>query len=565
MRTPALLLAAFLLLGALAQLPGAGAVGGVTIRVDRLVASYGSEEWKDEPATLGGFFKTSPFPTGTPLYTGTYENPYADPTRPHASPGGPGNYWGYNLTLEVTLASDGGAPIAAGDTGYLVSARIATPRGAIPAKLTKTNATSFRATFDLDGENGKDWPALDPGEASILVDAFFGGQDPTVAQQKVGSATVPFRFQEVYLDKIGFDVPERVLPSYSDVTRGNFTSFYGKLLAPGEPVRLAVNVGVPNAETRVVLVNDRRAVPLFEGRSDAQGRVGVQFEPGLALAGGLSGLLLLEAHLVGDDRAVGNAVVALPVSERQVPITAIQYEGRGLGGKEVPQLATVLVAAEDRSATPEAASRQGTLLLAKGNAVFDEVRFFPPSFAPGATRREARFPASAVPETFSSYNLLAIFLDNANRFYSFATASRGLGLALADAHATRFEQGALPVVVRSFNTNYDATDDPGLSATFMLGATGLPGAKVYETEVTLEEGVEKTLLVPVGTTDLGEFRITVNATLGDVSIARAAALAVEPPPGFIDNVLGKVAPGPGPALAALALAAAVALARRRRA
>lgn len=531
-----------------------GPAAGVTAVATSLAMGYGSEGWKDESATLGQLAGQSPAPVPAPPAlplpvggTGVYANPYASPTVRHASPVpvGATNWWGYNLTASIEVTDEAGQPV---EGEYVLAARIDSPGGPVPAKLRRNGPTSFVAQFDLDGENGRsDFSALPPGDHAIVVDVAQGGS-------VVANATIPFTIAPAFIDRTSFLLPDASLPGMNDVAAGNATPFLPSLVPLSEPFVANANLGAPNASAEVVAVVGRAATRIATGTTDASGRLPFSFAPSSLLGTATSGLVVVEAHLVGERATGASAVLALPVSDHATKVSAISLERAG----PAAQLATIAIVASD----PDGGARRGQVLLTKGHQVLATGDFLPTSFAQG-TDREARVRADDLAryQGLTSYGVLAMLLTENGGFYSFATASRGLVVSAQEMEIGPRDQAALRVLVRSLTDNFDADADPGLELTVDVRVTGLPGGVTAEQQVTLAEGEEGEfeIVIPATSRRLGEYAAAIVATADELAFFDEIAIVVRDEPSALQQLFSRVpAPGALPALVAILVVAAVA-------
>lgn len=539
-------LAALLLLAAP---PAPAQAQAVSAHLAAMEAGYGPEAWKDEPPVAGTALRGVPVLVPPPGVLGVYENPYADPARPHQ---GPRTWLGYNLT--ATIEVRGGAATAS----YVIGARLETAQGSVPAKLARVAPARFTAQLDLDGENGASFPEVPPGAARLVVEVYEVSPDPTVVSKRVATAQFTVDALPAGLDRGGFLLDEEALPGYADVGPGNQTLVEGAPAKPGEPFSVVASLGAPDARARVVAWHRTQGAIVAEGRTDAEGRFVATVEPGLLTGANRTGLAVLEAHLDGSAGKVASALVAVPVSPHETRVARYVYEGHGVAGRAVEAADTLFVGVEDPTAGPERPAR-GTLLVldASGEEVVS-VPFEPGSFAPTRTERTARVPALALQrEGLASYRVLALLLTADGRLYSLAQAVRGYGIAGGSAEARPFEEGILPILVRNFNNNLDATRDEGMALVVSVRVTGLPGNGAFESEVRVEESAEARLAVPFRG-DVGVHAVALNTTSGELrqDLRGTIRIAAEP-----QRFLGI----PGPALPLLALALLLAAIAQRRA
>lgn len=570
MRVTPLAVTSLLLVLTLVPLAPTSAAATITPVVKEMKAGYGPESWKDEPTPVGDALAGAGAPALPLGYTGVYRNPYA--TRPHGAP--VANYWGYNLTLVVEIRDEAGKPVAPTAGQYLIDARINGPAGVgiIPAKLKKLSASLFEAQFDLDGERtapGAKYAGglVAAGDVPFTLDVYLQPPEPLAVRQKVGSSTSRFTVSPALVNIQGVPFPTSELPEYDELSGQNTTLFHPTLIKPNANLEAVFAFGVPNAKAQIVAGANRDRKVLAEGPTDAEGRLAARFQPTTVLGAATSGLVVLEGHLVGTTNAtVGNALVLLPVSDHVVNLTAVSYTARGANGREIEPLGTVAFTAVDRdaAASPQTSSRQGTLVLLKGDTVFATAQFAPPLPSAPSTRN-ATVQTSVIKAARSPnpYTALAVFTGNDNRFYGFASMNRGYDVTLEPpSELNPLQQGVLRVVVRNFNNNFDSKDDAGLSATVSINITGLPGGKRYEDQVIVPEGQDATVEVQFVSDLAQELTLRVNTTLGELAVKREVVVAVTPPPGPLETLIKRL-PAPSP-LVLVALAALVAVALRRR-
>ncbi len=558
--TPTLIALTILLLATLVPTP-ATAQDGVQVEVKRLSGTYGPEGWKDINATLGKQLSTSPVPTIPTDATGTYANPYHDPARPHAGPGL--NWLGYKLTAHIELQNSEGEPLGSGN--YIVDAKLQTATGTIPVKITKLSTNQFRLELDLDGENGKPWPGLSAGgQGELEVDVYRIPDGPATQPQFVGSRSITFDGHRGSATPVGVPFPEAELPGYDDATLTNFTPLLLTPAPPGTPITATVHFpGAANEPARVLLHHGTSVTELARTNTDANGTLQVTFDPADGLSSGAdTGLLLLEAHLTGVNRALGSTAVAITATPHRSTVASIQPEDR-----DIQETSTVQVTVTDPNPNPQNTSRQGVLHLMNGATVFHTTRFDPGSFTQGE-HRTARYPASAVREDgYASYQVVAFLFDEANDVYSLATAQRGVRVSPLPGTVQPNERGEFHVRVENLNDNGNAQIDSGLLVTVEVEVEGLPGTAgtVTDQVVVPERGV-KTLGFPFTASTAGTHSLQVNATSGEIQQALTSSLRVteeDSGPLSLDRLRDIPAVGAPALLAALILAGLMATRRPR--
>ncbi|MHB8605368.1 MAG: hypothetical protein ACYDCK_08930, partial [Thermoplasmatota archaeon] len=269
----------------------------VNIAVKAVTATYGPETWKDEAPAAAGIKQglAPPGPLGGAGPFAVYENPYADPRSPHQGP--MQNWWGYRADVDLALVDAAGKDVPPSAGAYFVEAVLRTVVGDIPAKLTKTGATTFRATFDLDGEDGKDFPPLPTTGGTLRLEAWQAPTAPLGAPQQLGSSRVELDAANVLFDRVAALLPDSIVPGYNDAAPGNFTWVAPNLVDPAKPFNLTFTFAEHNASAVVSLISGANAREIYNGSTGPMGRVPVAFEPGAALGSATNGMLLLEAHL----------------------------------------------------------------------------------------------------------------------------------------------------------------------------------------------------------------------------------------------------------------------------
>ncbi len=225
--------------------PPAAAQTGPSARATAWSSGYGPEAWKDEGAGPGVVLAGTPFPHLPVGYSGVYENPYAIATTRHSGPGPA--WWGLNLTVELAVTDATGSP-AAGD--FLVRARIETPLGVVPAKLRKIDGNAFEARFDLDGENGRDFPPVPPGRHALVVDVYRATPDPRGPTERAGGATLPVDVAAAVVEAAAVALPDATIPTYRDAAAGNYSAFHPTRLDPDAPFNATVAFARDGAPAR---------------------------------------------------------------------------------------------------------------------------------------------------------------------------------------------------------------------------------------------------------------------------------------------------------------------------
>lgn len=558
MRPIVLVLVLAILLPALSPPVASQDAGGAfRILVRGVTGVFGPETWKEEQPVTGNLSKTSPLPT-VPNVVGTYKNPYFD-GRPRQLPTGPVNAWGYHVNLTLELADANRQAIQNPPLNLVIDARIEAGTHDIPAKLTKLGPTTFRATFDLDGEAGKNWPAMLGGSLAVAVEVYE--QATTASPRKVGQDALTLR--SVYgvssLPAVAF--PRDALQLYSDL--GNFTAFATAPVAPADTLRVTFSFGVPNATARGMMVSTRAQQVVFDGRTDARGTVTVTAKPSDLLGAAEGGLLLVEAHLVGSptDLTVGNGLVVVPVQSHATTITSIARETNA-GGSDPAAMMRVTV--NDPDASPQAGGRHGRVVALDGVRVLANVPYLPADpNQPDLNHKTARFPARFIVEAkVPSYSLFSLLFTERNEFYSLATAQRGYSVSAAPLTLEEGQAGDLRLTVRNLNSNGDPQADIGLASTVRIAITSLPGGGNWSGELSLAEGESRTVEIDVRAVDIRVHEAVVNSTSDELRLDRIARIEVVEPPGAFDSFLRRL-PAPAP-LALLALAALAAFALRRR-
>ncbi|HVL87941.1 MAG TPA: hypothetical protein VM681_08075 [Candidatus Thermoplasmatota archaeon] len=542
---------AFLALAGIPLLPGAQSQSGLTADLLSFASSYGVERWKDEPArdaaslgppALGGL--------------GVYENPYFVPGRVHDGPDGV--FLGLNLTARIVVRGPDGQPPAP-TQNLVVRASIPVAGGEIPAKMARLAAFEFQAEFDLDGENGRDFPALFAGPHAIEAEILEIPADPLGLPQRVGRSTLSFSFLPGSLGVLAHALPESILPGLADVGPGNRTAVASATVSPREPLPVAVSFpGAAGAQVEIAAFEGPRRTLVHRGALDASGATTVSFAPATALGQNASGLLVLEAHLVGEGRAAGGVTVAVPASDHPVRVAAIQFVPRGVAGQPVSQVDTVQFTVRDPNPSPLSASKRGTLyVLDRTGEVAANAEFSPTGFLPGSAGRTASVPAPSIRAMGgTSYRVAALLFDAQDRFYGLATAVRGFSVLVQPPEARADEPSELRVTVRNHNNNLDLERDDGLALSAVVLVSGLAGA-AHREDVALDEGQERIVTIPFQAA-AGYYAVQVNVTAGELAHGEEAAFRVAARGGPFEGL-----PAPGGALAAAALAAGVLLRTRR--
>lgn len=556
---PVVAILVLLLLAPALMPPAASQSGGaVRVLVRGVAGAFGPDVWKEEQPISGNVTSGTPLPT-VPNLIGTYRNPYFT-GGPRQLPTGPANAWGYSVNLTIELADANGAPIQDAPLNLYIEAAIPTALGTVPAKLTKLGPTSFRATFDFDGEVGKPYPALVAGSAPVVVDVYQ--QVPAAQPRKLGQETITLRtsYGVGSLPAVAF--PREALQVYSDL--GNLTTLATRPLTPADSITTSFGFGVPNATAKVLMINNRASKVVFEGRTGASGALSVTAKPADVLGTAQGGLVVLAAFLAGSptDLNVGSGIVVVPVQSHTTAVTSIQLESR------VPRAddptATVRVGVNDPDATPQVGGRHGRVVALDGVQVLANVPFLP--VEPGTTdinHKFARYPAAFVKEAkVSSYTLYTLLFTERNEFYSLATATRGYTISAAPVTVDEGKPGELKLTVRNLNNNGDAQADIGLATTVKLAVKDLPGGGNWTGESALAEGESKILTVPFDARQ-GSHEATINSTADELTLDRMATIRVVAPKGALDSFLERLVPAPA-ALALLALAGVAAFAMRRR-
>lgn len=532
--------------------------GAFRLLVRGVAADFAPEKWKEEQPLTGNLSKTGPLPA-VPNLIGTYRNPYYD-GRPRQLPAGPVNAWGYSLNLSLELGDANRQPVNAPTTPLTIEAWIEAGQHDIPAKLTKTGATSFRAQFDLDGELGKPWPALLGGSLPVMVEVY---ENPATSQpRKVGQDSVAIRSTYGVGSLAAVAFPREALTVYSDL--GNFTSLATRALAPADTLSVSFSFGVPDAPARGVLVNTRAQKVVFEGKTDSAGTLMITAKPSDVLGAAEGGLVVVEAHLVGSaaDLTVGNGLVVVPVQSHATTVTGMAQETRV--GTADPA-ATVKIIVSDPDAGPQTGGRQGRVVALDGVRVLANVPFLPVEPGGDLNHKVARYPAAFVTGATpppSSYNVFSLLFTERNEFYSLATATRGISISAAPAQVQDGVAGSLRLTIRNLNENGDTTADPGLGATAHVRVDRLPGGGNWTGDVALYEGEVRVLPIEFGGARPGVYEAVVNSTFDELRVDRVARVVVSEPRSALDGFLERLTPAPA-ALGLLALAALAALAGRR--
>ncbi|MHB8584557.1 MAG: hypothetical protein ACYDDF_01785 [Thermoplasmatota archaeon] len=542
--------------GAFAHAQASG--GSYRVAITNVTADYTSESWKDEQPVLGTVGKSTPLPVLPVGYTGVYQNPYFG--SPHFAPG-VANAWGYHLNLTLELRSSNNATIANPDQGLYVNASLILPSGTIPSKIAKLSSTQFLATFDLDGgEPGKNWPDFASGLATLQVDVY--NAIPTAQANKVASQTFTVRASNgaaVNFDALTF--PWNGLPVYTDL--GCLTLLHASLVKPSATIPVTFSFGVPNAAVHVILVDAYSQVTIASTTTDSAGDVSVSVQPAKVLGSATGGLVLLEAHLLGDPATltVGDSVIAIPVAGHTTTISGIIDDQPVPGAPPTTIRATV----RDPDAGATGGPKYGYLDAVSGTTLLEQVPFQPVEPGSNNTGQEyARYSAMAViSHKLASYQLYTFQFDAPNQLYSFALATRGF---MVEAPAVSVGQGAtttIPINVINLDANGDVNPDPDLGITAQLLVKGLPGGKPWIGNVSVGQGTNQTVNVPISTGQAGAFTVVVNATASELQLVTATVASIAAPESPLDSFLHRLTPAPPEALVVLVIAAA-ALALRRR-
>jgi hypothetical protein len=556
-------LAAFTLLASAFAAPtlrAQSASGNYSIFVKAMSADFAPESWKDEAPFAGMVGATTPL---TPLpagYTGVYQNPYAGGP-PHDLPQGPVNAWGYSMNLTIDVLNGQGQPLTDPSSNYLIDANVKYGAGEIPSKIAKLSATEFRAQFDLDGEAGKPWPALYGGDATVAVDVYQ--QPPTAQKEKVGSGSIVLHSAYATPDLPAIPFPINSTQVYSDL--GQLAPLDPRPAKPSDTIPVAFSFGVPNATAKLVLVSSH-AEKATTATTDAAGVLRASVKPSDVVAAGSGGLLVIEANLVGDraSMTVANGLVVVPVQNHATTITAIERETRT--GPTDPA-ATMRVTVLDPDAGAQGGSSYGSLLVMNGPTLLQSVPFAPTDVGTAdANHRYARYLASAIASAkVSQYQLYSVLFDKPGDFYSIASAVRGISVTATSVGVQQGQSGVLPIGVRNLNDNGDANGDVGLGTTVHLALRGLPGGANFTQDLSLAEATGKVVDVPFTGGQAGSFRVVINATSDEIQLGETTGIDVKTPPGPLDNLLSRFAPGPEPLVALALVGVAAALVRARRA
>ncbi|MBI4393652.1 MAG: hypothetical protein HY556_07660 [Euryarchaeota archaeon] len=549
----------FILLVASAVLsPPAVSQGVVVPALRELKAGYGSEAWKDEAAqpTIGGI-PTTPVTGSVPPMV--YSNPYYDGARPHHAASGV-NYVGYNLTAVIDLQDDRGAP-PSGPDNYVINASIATTTGVIPAKLTKLSAYQFRAQFDLDGESGKPFPVLLPGSYSMKVEVLLLSTtpDPTIPPTSVSVRPFSVTASGVAIDIPGTFFPEERIKGYTDIGAGNLTLLQTTAVAPSEPVEVtAVFREAAGRLAEIVVQNKDVGRVIKREAADSNGRVIARFQPSEVTGNANSALLVIEAHLVGDENSLGSSAVAVPVAARPVTTLAYRHEARQIAGQGLSQAEAIIVQVNDTAPDVQSGSTGGdAFALDASGRIVTSAAFQADSFVSGNARL-ARLPAEPIRAAgLTTYRVISI-LYKGDDFYALTTAQRGFTLSVPVIEPRPRQEAQLNVTLSNYNNNFDVSDDVGLAMTVSLKLVG-PGSKVFEDVISLRESQQRTIVVPFRSDVAGNVRVSINATSGELEIGRDMLVRVADPPqsnGLFDL------PTPAYVLGAAAVIAA-GLSRRR--
>lgn len=560
MRRALLLLVLAALLAPAAVDAQSSASGTLRVAVKEIDAGFGPESWKEEQPFLGDVGKSTALPALPVAYTGVYRNPYFD-GRPRFLPAGPVNAWGYNATLTLELIDSRGAPLADPEPNLLVEASLRTSFGDVPAKLTKIAPAQFLARFDLDGEAGKRWPALLGGAATLVVDVFE--QPPTAQPVKLASDAHTLAFTYAVPSLNGLPFPREALQVYSDL--GNLTPHSLSTFSPSDAIPIAFSFGVPNAAAQVRVVNNRAAVTIFDGRTDATGTVSATVVPGDVLGDAAGGLLVVEAHLTGagtGNRTLGNGLVVVPVQSHATLVRAIARETRA--GATDPA-ATMRVTVQDPDAGPQAGGRHGFVVLLDGLTYVGRYPFLPVEPGSDVNHKFARYPAKDVVDAgLASYTLYSFLFTERNEFYSLAIADRGYSVSAPPVAVEEGASGVLRLTVRNLNDNRDGNPDYGLDAIVKLAVTGLPGGTNFTGEISVAEASSGVVEIPFLASGAGGYRVVLNSTADELRVDRTFSVDVTNPPSGLSGILGRLGvPGPGIGFVLLSAAAAVLLARRR--
>jgi hypothetical protein len=547
-----------LLMAAAAMSPLAVSQGVVGPSLRELKAGYGSEVWKDEAAQpiVGGIPNTPVTGTVPPM---VYSNPYADSARPHHAASGV-NYVGYNLTALVDLQDDRGSP-PSGPDNYVINASIATTTGVIPAKLTKLTAYQFRAQFDLDGENGKPFPVLLPGSYSMKVEVLLlpTTPDPTIPATSVSVKSFPITASGVAIDIPGTFFPEERIKGYTDIGAGNLTLLQTTAVLPSEPVEVtAVFREAAGRLAEIVVQNKDVGRVIKREATDSNGRVIARFQPSEITGNANSAMLVVEAHLVGDENSVGSSAVALPVAARPVTTLSYRHEARQVAGQGLSQAEAVIVQVNDTAPDVQSGSTGGdAFALDASGRVVTSAAFQADSFVSGNARL-VRLPAEPIRSAgLTTYRIISM-LYKGDDFYALTTAQRGFTLSVPVIEPRPRQDAQLNITLSNYNNNFDVADDAGLAMSVSLKVVG-PGSKVFEEVISLRESQQRTIVVPFRSDAAGNVRVAINATSGEIEIGRDLLVRVADPPqpsGFFNL------PTPGYLLGAAAVIAA-GLARRR--
>jgi hypothetical protein len=552
-----LLLASGLALEAQAHAQATAAPYRVAIR--EMQADFSNEGWKDEPAAAGPITKGTVLPQLPAGATGAYlvyQNPY-NAGGPHYAPPA-ANAWGYHLNLTLEILDSNGQTLTAPDTNLYVDANLVLPDGRIPSKLAKLSATQFLATFDLDGENGKPWPAFLAGTATLAVDIY---QQPSGAQPvKVGSDTTnTIRAAYGASSVSAFPIPRNGLPVYTDI--GNVTLLHAPAVLPNATLDVSFAFGVPNAPVRVELVDATNPFVVADGHTDSTGSFTTTVQPAKVLGSAAGGLVLLEAHLTGDPsaRTVGNSLVVLPVAAHATPVTTIMEETR------LPSdpAATIRVEVYDKDASATGGAHYGQLDPIANGALLTPaaVPFQPIEPGQNPDHEVARYPAYFVTShrpALNEYTLVGFLFGSPNELYSLTVATRGIALSAAPVSVAQGGNGTALLAVQNLDANGDSIADPGMAITAHIVAKGLPGTKNWSADSSVAEGAIATVAIPFSTSQTGTFAPVLNATADEISATFEPLLSVTTPSSGLAGLLERLTPAPSDGLVVAAIATAAA-------
>jgi len=225
------------------------------------------------------------------------------------------------------------------------------------------------------------------------------------------------------------------------------------------------------------------------------------------------------------------------------------------------------VTVQDPEATAQAGSRRANLVLLAEGDLLGTAEFAPPGT--DARFRTARVQSAVVTGRagLDRYEAFGWLLDNNNRFYGLAHATRGFTLDVQPLTGLAGTSSTLRITLTNLADNGDARrgvdGDAGLALAVKGEITGItPTPLRYEATVPEAGTVTVDVAFVAGA---GTYGAVVNATAAEFALQKRLPVLVDDAPGLVDSFFQRVpAPDLLVALAFLGLAALLTGARRRR-